>query len=216
MRRDGAGHGRPAARERERLRQGARDRHAPRTRPGGRGRGRVRAVDAGEVNGIPFNNGLGIGFDAEVAEGVAEAPKALGGSGGTSGRSAACCGHEVPPREHKARGRWRRRDEDHPRGGGPGHHLRGPLQARPGASLSDGAFDVVWSEEVDRAEVLRLVPAVLRGTHLSHPKVHFARAREVEVTLAEPVPAHVDGEMLPPTREFRARVLPGALRVLVP
>ncbi|WP_407691037.1 diacylglycerol/lipid kinase family protein [Rubrobacter marinus] len=69
---------------------------------------------------------------------------------------------------------------------------------------------------MDRAEVLRLVPAVLRGTHLSHPKVHFARAREVEVTLAEPVPAHVDGEMLPPTREFRARVLPGALRVLVP
>ena len=86
----------------------------------------------------------------------------------------------------------------------------------PRARLGDGAFDVVWSEEVDRAEVLRLVPAVLRGTHLSHPKVHFARAGEVEISLAEPVAAHVDGEMLPPTRKFRARVLPGALRVLAP
>src|SRR5918998_5705400 len=29
--------------------------------------GRVRVVDAGEVNGVRFNNGLGVGFDAEVA-----------------------------------------------------------------------------------------------------------------------------------------------------
>src|SRR3712207_8352320 len=43
--------------------------------------GRVREVDAGEVNGVPFNNGLGIGFDAEVAAGVAEAPARLGGTG---------------------------------------------------------------------------------------------------------------------------------------
>ncbi|MDQ3913340.1 MAG: diacylglycerol kinase family lipid kinase, partial [Actinomycetota bacterium] len=37
--------------------------------------GKVRMVDMGEVNGILFNNGLGIGFDAEVAGGVKEAPK---------------------------------------------------------------------------------------------------------------------------------------------
>jgi diacylglycerol kinase family enzyme len=36
------------------------------------------------------------------------------------------------------------------------------------------------------------------------------------VTLAEEVPAHVDGEILESTRVFRARVLPGALRVLAP
>src|SRR5918992_1334163 len=43
--------------------------------------GKVRAVDAGEVNGVRFNNGLGIGFDAEVAAGVAEAPARLRGTG---------------------------------------------------------------------------------------------------------------------------------------
>jgi diacylglycerol kinase (ATP) len=46
--------------------------------------------------------------------------------------------------------------------------------------------------------------------------VHLARAREVEVELAEEVPAHIDGEILAPTRAFRARVLPGALRVVAP
>src|SRR5215203_6644814 len=43
--------------------------------------GRLRSVDTGEVNGVRFNNGLGIGFDAEVAAGVAQAPRLLGGFG---------------------------------------------------------------------------------------------------------------------------------------
>jgi len=86
----------------------------------------------------------------------------------------------------------------------------------PEARLDDGLFDVVWSEELSRAEVLRLIPAALGGTLLRHPKVHLARAREVEVELAKEVPAHVDGEILVPTRAFRARVLPGALRVAAP
>jgi diacylglycerol kinase (ATP) len=86
----------------------------------------------------------------------------------------------------------------------------------PEARLDDGLFDVVWSEELSRAEVLRLIPSALGSTLPRHPKVHLARAREVEVDLAGEVPAHVDGEILPPTRAFRARVLPGALRVVAP
>jgi diacylglycerol kinase family enzyme len=34
--------------------------------------------------------------------------------------------------------------------------------------------------------------------------------------LQEEIPAHVDGEMLAGTRHFRARVLPGTLRVVGP
>ena len=75
----------------------------------------------------------------------------------------------------------------------------------PEAVLDDGLFDVIWSEEVNRAEVLRLIPAALRGHALRHRKVHTARAREVAVELAEEIPAHVDGEMLARTRQ-----LPGA------
>ncbi len=179
--------------------------------------GKVRAVDAGEVNGIPFNNGLGIGFDAEVAEGVAQAPRALGGFGGylwSVGRL--LWGMRCHRASIKLGGAEAFETKTILAAAALGTTYGARFKLAPGASLVDGAFDVVWSEEVDRAEVLRLVPAVLRGAHLSHPKVHFARAREVEVSLAEPVPAHVDGEMLPPTREFRARVLPGALRVLVP
>ncbi len=179
--------------------------------------GVVRVVDAGEVNGVRFNNGLGIGFDAEVAAGVAEAPGYLGGFGGylwSVGRL--LWGLEC----HQVRLRL---------GGGEeilaetilvavalGTTYGARFRLAPESSLEDGVFDVVWSEELSRAEVLRLVPAVLRGTHLTHPKIHFARAAEVDVLLKQPAMAHVDGEMLPPTREFRARVLPRSLRVLTP
>ena len=179
--------------------------------------GKVRCVDVGEVNGVRFNNGLGIGFDAEVAAGVARAPKYLGGFGGylwSVGRLF-LWGFEC----HEAR--LKLGGEEIPAktmlvAVALGTTYGSRFKLAPGSSLQDGAFDVVWSEEVTRAEVLRLIPAVLRGTHLEHPKIRFARTAEVEVSLATPTPAHVDGEMLPPTRDFRARVLPGALRVLAP
>jgi diacylglycerol kinase (ATP) len=179
--------------------------------------GKVRAVDAGEVNGVRFNNGLGIGFDAEVAAGVARAPARLGGTG----RYMWSVGRLL----------WGLRCHEATLmldGGGVlgaktilvavaiGTTYGARFRLAPEARLDDGLFDVVWSEELGRAEVLRLVPATLGGTLLKHPKIHLARAREVRVELAEEIPAHVDGEILEPTRVFRARVLPGALRVLAP
>jgi YegS/Rv2252/BmrU family lipid kinase len=179
--------------------------------------GVLRNVDTGEVNGIRFNNGLGIGFDAEVAAEVAAAPKPLGGFGGYLWSVSRLL---WGMRCHEARLKL---------GGGEDIAARTILVAvalgttygarfrvAPESSLDDGVFDVVWSEEVRRTEVLRLIPAVLRGTHLSHPKIHFARTAEIALSLAEPTPAHVDGEMLSPTRDFQARVLPRSLRVLVP
>jgi diacylglycerol kinase (ATP) len=174
-------------------------------------------VDAGEVNGVPFNNAFGVGFDAEVAAGVARAPAYLGGTG----RYLWSVGRLLQGfRCHEATLRL---------DGGEvveaetiliavaiGTTSGARFRLAPEARLDDGLFDVVWSEEVSRAEVLRLIPAALGGTLLRHPKVHLARAREVEVELAKEVPAHVDGEILAPSRAFRARVLPGALRVVAP
>jgi diacylglycerol kinase (ATP) len=178
--------------------------------------GRVRVADTGEVNGVPFNNGLGIGFDAEVAAGVAEAPARLGGTG----RYLWSVGRLLWGfRCHEAR-----------------LNIDGEIieattilvavalgttygslfRLTPGALLDDGLFDVIWSEEVNRAEVLRLIPSALRGTLAERRKIHTSRAREVEVKLSEEIPAHVDGEMLAGTRHFMARVLPGTLHIVAP
>jgi diacylglycerol kinase (ATP) len=179
--------------------------------------GKVRAVDAGEVNGVKFINGLGIGFDAEVAAGVAEAPAFLGGTG----RYMWSVGRLLWGfRCHEARLRFDGERVVEAKtilvAAALGTTYGARFRLAPEARLDDGLFDVVWSEEVNRAEVLRLIPAALGGTLLTHPKVHLARTREVGVDLAKEIPAHVDGETLEPTRVFRARVLHGALRVVAP
>lgn len=179
--------------------------------------GKVRAVDAGEVNGVPFNNGLGIGFDAEVAEGVAEAPAYLGGAGRyvwSLGRL--LWGFKCHQATLRLDGEKVVEATTILVAVALGTTYGSMFRLAPGAVLDDGLFDVVWSEEVNRAEVVSLIPAALRGTLTDRRKVHTARAREVRVEMAGPVPAHVDGEMLDPTTRFEARVLPGALRVVAP
>ena len=179
--------------------------------------GKTRPVDAGEANGVRFNNGLGIGFDAEVAAGVAEAPAYLGGFGRymwSVGRllwNFQC--HEA---HLKLDGGRTVESETILVAAALGTTYGARFRLAPKARLDDGLFDVVWSEEVSRGEVLKLIPRAFGSSLLEHPKVHMARAREVEVTLVEEVPAHVDGEILEPTNTFHARVLPGALRVVAP
>ena len=178
--------------------------------------GKVRVVDTAEVNGVPFNNGLGIGFDAEVAAGVAEAPAYLGGTG----RYLWSVGRLLKDfRCHEARLTLDGRVVETKTilvAVAIGTTYGSLFRLTPNAVLDDGMFDVIWSEEVNRTEVLRLIPSALRGTLAKRRKVHTARAREVEVVLNDEVPAHVDGEMLADTRHFRARVLPGTLHVVAP
>jgi diacylglycerol kinase (ATP) len=178
--------------------------------------GKVRVVDTAEVNGVPFNNGLGIGFDAEVAAGVALAPAYLGGTG----RYLWSVGRLLKDfRCHEARLTLDGRVIEARTilvAVALGTTYGSLFRLTPDAILDDGLFDVIWSEEVNRTEVLSLIPAALRGTLARRRKVHTARAREVEIVLQDEIPAHVDGEMLADTRHFRARVLPGTLHVVGP
>src|ERR687897_697028 len=125
--------------------------------------GKVRVVDTAEVNGVPFNNGLGIGFDAEVAAGVALAPAYLGGTG----RYLWSVGRLLKDfRCHEA---WLTLD-------GRVIEARTILVAvaigttygslfrlAPGAVLDDGLFDVIWCGGGKRGEGVPFPPAGLRG-----------------------------------------------------
>lgn len=184
--------------------------------------GEPRLVDTGVVStehqaNVPFNNGLGIGFDAQVAAGVAAAPRRLGGAGGylwSVGRLLA--GFECNGVSLRLDGGEPRRSETILVAVALGTTYGAIFRFAPQARLDDGRFDVVWSTKVSLADVLRLVPRVLGGTHIGHPKIRSARAGEVEVELAEPLTAHVDGELLKPARRFAVRILPGNLRIVAP
>jgi YegS/Rv2252/BmrU family lipid kinase len=91
----------------------------------------------------------------------------------------------------------------------------GGMRMAPDASLTDGMLDVVMVEHVSKARFLRLLPSVFKGEHVREPEVQVVRAREVEIASDRPFTMYADGD---PIAELpvTVRVLPGAVRVLLP
>jgi YegS/Rv2252/BmrU family lipid kinase len=95
-----------------------------------------------------------------------------------------------------------------------GRHGAGMILA-PGASLTDGMFDVVMIAQAPKHEFLRQLPKVFKGAHLRSPFVRIARARVVEIASDRAFTTYADGD---PVAVLPARftVLPGAVRVRFP
>lgn len=92
----------------------------------------------------------------------------------------------------------------------------GAMRITPGARLDDGLFHLTVVEQVSRLTVLRMLPRVIKGTHLTHPKVRELVSRSVEIETPEaPVWVCADGESLLQT-PCRFEVRPQALRVIAP
>jgi diacylglycerol kinase (ATP) len=92
----------------------------------------------------------------------------------------------------------------------------GAMQIAPGAKLDDGQFQVCVVEEVSRLTILRILPRVLKGTHVSHPAVKLFNTKFLEIeTLDTPHWVCADGESLGQT-PCRFEVRPKALEVITP
>lgn len=85
----------------------------------------------------------------------------------------------------------------------------------PGAELDDGLFDVCAVKRMTRWTMLRLFPALFKGTHVSHRAVEIARARSVEIVADRPFTLYADGEEIGPL-PMTLTVEPRALRLIVP
>jgi YegS/Rv2252/BmrU family lipid kinase len=89
------------------------------------------------------------------------------------------------------------------------------MKVAPDADVRDGLLDVVLVMGASRAAVLRALPRVYAGTHLTHPAVRFVQARQVDVSRqsGEEVGVELDGEPVS-GRQLSFRVRPGLLNVL--
>ncbi len=98
----------------------------------------------------------------------------------------------------------------------------GGMQVCPPARTGDGCLDVVVMHDASKAAFLRVLLQVRTGTHVSLPQVALGQAAAVTVTADTALPVAADGETLPwgsplaAGAPLRARVLRGALKVIVP
>lgn len=93
-----------------------------------------------------------------------------------------------------------------------GAFFGGGMWIAPDAVLDDGLFDVVTIGDVGKIELLQTMPRVYKGTHVTHPKVKVARAREVSVVSQQEMWLQADGESLG-RAPVTFHMLPKALRL---
>ncbi len=173
-----------------------------------------RLVDLGTVNGEPFFNAVGTGFDAEVAERVRSSPRFLKGFSGYLYSVLVSLARLSEPHARVFVDGVLVHDgpallvtsQNGPRSGGS-------FVFAPAARPDDGQLDVVIAGKVGRAGALGLLPKVLRAKHLGHPAVALHRGAAVRVEWSEPRPAHADGELLPTVAVYEVTLRAGALPV---
>lgn len=175
---------------------------------------RTRRVDVGQVNGIPFVNVFGVGFDADIAAAIREAPRFIKGSAAylyTILRQLSRL--QVQQVEVAVDGQTVYSGpsllvttQNGPRSGGS-------FRFAPEARIDDGLLDVVVVGAFQRLSTVMMLPRVIRGTHLSHPRVKLFRGRRIELRWEQPRPGHTEGELVAPERCFSIELLPGALKV---
>ena len=96
-----------------------------------------------------------------------------------------------------------------------GRYFGGGMRICPEASPDDGLFDVLLIGAITKADLLRTLPKIYRGTHLPHPKAELLRGAAVTIDGEQPLPIQLDGEQ-PGTTPARFEVVPHALRLRVP
>jgi YegS/Rv2252/BmrU family lipid kinase len=179
------------------------------------------SIDVGRVNGEPFFNLIGIGFDAfavklfdrERTRGLATyAFAVLRGLRSYDG--------------YETRIEWSGEDSTSSQmeywtgdafmlnvciGSQYGYNFRLAPQAR----ADDGLFEVVLVERFPKRKAAGLVFDLLRERHLENPIIRHWRTDRLHVSTPAHTYLQLDGETRHKGKEFDIRIEPGALRVLV-
>jgi len=176
--------------------------------------GSRRRVDAGRCNGHVFANGIGAGFDAQVAL-EANGIRWLRGNavyGVALARTLLL--RYATPHARIVHDRGVIENRITMLAAANGTTYGGAFRIAPDANIADGMLDVMVAERLSRAGIIGFIPQVLRGTHVGRAGVTMMRTKRVTVEMDEPIVMHADGEIIDrAARRIEVEVLPGALLV---
>ncbi len=198
-----------------------------------------RAVDMGSVNGVPFINIAGAGFDADVDIYI-KRYKGMGLSG-LPAYLAATLQAVAAYDTHEARVEFRGVEAipgtvEQPFLTGlkcegdalvgdlrmlliaacNGRHFGGGMPIAPQAIVDDGRFDVCVVHALNRRTILKMLPGLLKGKHVEKSEVcAYFRANEIRLRFDRPVNTELDGEVSQ-WKDLHILLHPKAIDVIVP
>jgi len=94
-----------------------------------------------------------------------------------------------------------------------GRRFAGGFYLTPQSIANDGLLDVCSINRLSLAQRLYLLPKVPKGTHINNDKVHYYQTSKLSLEFPAEVPFHVDGELYY-ARHFEVRILPKALNII--
>src|SRR5690606_10208087 len=168
-------------------------------------RPKITKVDVGCVDGEPFANSTGVGFDAEAAYRVRTSPNYLRGLAAYLYGTLSALGSFRPVRvrvvvdgaEVYHGASLLVSLQNGPRAGGS-------FLFAPQARNDDGLLDVLVAGKFSRLGAIGIMPRLMKGHHLTDPRVHMFRGSVVELEWEQPQRGHADGEPLGPRAHYSA------------
>jgi diacylglycerol kinase (ATP) len=175
----------------------------------------VIAMDVGKVNGMIFLNGMGLGFDAQVAaENYTEPGKVK------KGGKHKYIWHIVKTllffREKKMiviTEKGKDETDCFINTIANGRRFAGGFLLTPKAMANDGLLDVCMIKRLSLFERFNILMKVPEGKHTTDRRVNYYQTPSLNIGFPEVVPYHVDGE-LNFSKEFEVSILPESLNMI--
>lgn len=177
--------------------------------------GPLRAIDVGEVNGIPFFNVAGIGISVDLARELTREMKRRWGSLGYALAAFRVLGRLRPFSAEIRIAGQAHRVKSVQIGVGNGRHYGGGMTVEENAAPDDGLLDVYSIDVKGWWELPLLYPAFRAGRQGEWKNVHTWDCTEAEVVTRRPLPVNTDGEITTRT-PARFVVRPHAVRIACP
>jgi YegS/Rv2252/BmrU family lipid kinase len=177
-----------------------------------------RAMDVGMVNGRPFLNVAGAGFDAQVGLDFHE----HGRRGGRRGVFTYVWLAVLRIMKYRAEswvleaGTQRFEGRAYIVALVNGRQYGGGAVLVPGARLDDGLFDIVVIEDASALEMAWNAQRLFFGTLAQYRRYRHVAAAQATLVAPGTVPYHRDGEPESTPGRLEVSILPRALRILVP
>lgn len=177
--------------------------------------GRIRRIDLGEVNGVPFFNVASIGLSVELARELTRDMKRRWGTLGYAIAAARVMKRMAPMRARIRIDGVPHRVKAVQIGVGNGRHYGGGMTVDEGASVDDGRLNVYSMDLRGWWEWPLLYPSFRAGRQGRWKNVHTWTCTEAEIVTRRPRPVNTDGELTTHT-PARFRLLRRAVAVVCP
>ncbi|OQX89051.1 hypothetical protein B6D60_00020 [candidate division KSB1 bacterium 4484_87] len=175
------------------------------------------SMDVGKCNDRYFLNGMGLGFDAQVAaENYEEENSKSVKKGGKNKYLWHILKTIMTYQEQKMIIRHNGEESiSHTflNTVANGRRLAGGFYLTPDAIANDNYLNVCRMEKLSRIKRLQKLVRVMKQTHVNDPEVNYFLTKEISFEFDNDVPAHLDGELYFASK-FKVSTAPHALRVI--